>query len=203
MSYPRIAVLALVAAMAAGAGPAARADAPSVPTATVQPGSTAAGFELDGALQAVQQSTVAAQVGGNVLQLAVKAGDRVLFSKYAGTDVNLEGEAFPAELAPIATSLRAELGRPVDRVALAARLLAALEARYARYRSEGLQRMRGEWQALSSLTGRLVEVSGAGAVVRGRALGIDEAGALLVEGAGGECRRVVAGDVTLRAEAGA
>ncbi|HRD96597.1 MAG TPA: biotin/lipoyl-binding protein, partial [Rubrivivax sp.] len=29
------------------------------------------------ALQALQQSTVAAQVGGNVLQLAVKAGDRV------------------------------------------------------------------------------------------------------------------------------
>lgn len=77
MSYPRIAVLSLLAALAAGTGLAVRADAASIPTATVQPGSTAAGFELDGALQAVQQSTVAAQVAGNVLQLAVKAGDRV------------------------------------------------------------------------------------------------------------------------------
>lgn len=77
MSHPRIALLCLVAALAAVAAPAARADAPSVPTATVQPGSTAAGFELDGALQAVRQSTVAAQVAGNVLQLAVKAGDRL------------------------------------------------------------------------------------------------------------------------------
>ncbi|MCK7502570.1 MAG: biotin/lipoyl-binding protein, partial [Comamonadaceae bacterium] len=30
-----------------------------------------------GSLEALQQSTVAAQLGGNVLQLAVKAGDRV------------------------------------------------------------------------------------------------------------------------------
>jgi chaperonin GroES len=30
--------------------------------------------------------------GGKVLPLDVKAGDRVLFSKYAGTEVKLEGE---------------------------------------------------------------------------------------------------------------
>lgn len=34
-------------------------------------------LDIEGTLQALRQSTVAAQVGGNVLQLAVKAGDRV------------------------------------------------------------------------------------------------------------------------------
>jgi RND family efflux transporter MFP subunit len=69
---------ALLAALTAllGAGPALAAP-PQVPTAVVGAGRTGAGFEIDGSLQALQQSTVAAQLGGNVLQLAVKAGDRV------------------------------------------------------------------------------------------------------------------------------
>jgi len=67
----------MAAAAALGLPVAARADAPSVPTAVVRAGSAAAGFELDGALQAVRQSTVSAQVGGNVLKLLVAAGDAV------------------------------------------------------------------------------------------------------------------------------
>jgi RND family efflux transporter MFP subunit len=58
-------------------GAAAMAAPPSVPTVVAQPGDGTAGFVLDGALQAVRQSTLAAQVAGNVLTLAVKAGDRV------------------------------------------------------------------------------------------------------------------------------
>jgi biotin carboxyl carrier protein len=57
-------------------GLAQAAPAP-VPTLLVGMGSAGAGLELEGTLQALQQSTVAAQTGGNVLQLAVKAGDRV------------------------------------------------------------------------------------------------------------------------------
>lgn len=50
----------------------------TVPVVTVQAGAaTQAEFSLDGSLQAVRQATVAAQLGGNVLQLGVKAGDRV------------------------------------------------------------------------------------------------------------------------------
>jgi len=49
----------------------------SVPTTVAGSSNAAPSFEIEGALQALQQSTVAAQVGGNVLQLAVKAGDRV------------------------------------------------------------------------------------------------------------------------------
>jgi RND family efflux transporter MFP subunit len=40
-------------------------------------GSATTSLAIEGTLQALQQSTVAAQVGGNVLQLSVKAGDRV------------------------------------------------------------------------------------------------------------------------------
>lgn len=49
----------------------------NVPTAVVGSAAGARSFETDGTLQAIVQSTVAAQVPGNVLALTVKAGDRV------------------------------------------------------------------------------------------------------------------------------
>lgn len=57
---------------------AAPADgAPTVPVMAVARSGASTSFELDGSIQPVRQATVASQVGGNVLQLAVKAGDRV------------------------------------------------------------------------------------------------------------------------------
>lgn len=64
--------------LTAAIGVAAAQSAPiKVPTVGVGATTTGAGFVIEGNLQPLQQSTVAAQVGGNVLQLAVKAGDRV------------------------------------------------------------------------------------------------------------------------------
>jgi len=48
-----------------------------VPTVLAQAGASARVLELDGALQAMRQATVSAQTGGNVLELKVRAGDRV------------------------------------------------------------------------------------------------------------------------------
>jgi RND family efflux transporter MFP subunit len=53
--------------------------AESIPVSvfTVRPSTATAGFELEGTVQAMRQATLAAQIGGNVLSLQVKAGDRV------------------------------------------------------------------------------------------------------------------------------
>jgi RND family efflux transporter MFP subunit len=69
-------LLAAAAALLIGVA-AVAADAPSVAIVEVGAAGAAAGFELDGSLQALRQSTLGAQVGGNVVTLAVKAGDRV------------------------------------------------------------------------------------------------------------------------------
>ncbi len=54
------------------------AAALEVPVMTVSTASAQArGFELEGTIQPVRQAVVAAQVGGNVVALLVKAGDRV------------------------------------------------------------------------------------------------------------------------------
>jgi RND family efflux transporter MFP subunit len=55
----------------------ALAQSPSVPTAVVGSATGAPAFEIDGTVQAIQQSTLAAQVSGNVTVLLVKAGERV------------------------------------------------------------------------------------------------------------------------------
>ena len=53
------------------------AQGTSVPTATVQTSAAASGYVLDGVVQAVKQSTVAAQTTGRIATFTVKAGDKV------------------------------------------------------------------------------------------------------------------------------
>jgi RND family efflux transporter MFP subunit len=74
-SLPRIALLAL---LALSTGLAVRAaPAIDVPVARIASRTVAAAFEFDGVVEPVQQSTIAAQTGGRVARLAVKAGDAV------------------------------------------------------------------------------------------------------------------------------
>ena len=51
----------------------------------VQVKSVAAGFELDGVIQPVKQSTISAQAGGRVATLLVKAGDKVRVGQVLAT----------------------------------------------------------------------------------------------------------------------
>lgn len=61
---------------AAGEPPAGPA-AVVVPTVAVASRATGGGLDIEGTVEALRQATVAAQIGGNVLSLSVKAGDRV------------------------------------------------------------------------------------------------------------------------------
>lgn len=79
-SVPFVATAAAFAALvmvATGAQAAPAAAGPEVATVVVQAGGNGRSLELDGTVEPVRQATVAAQVGGNVLSLAVKAGDKV------------------------------------------------------------------------------------------------------------------------------
>ncbi len=53
------------------------AQGAAVPTATVQTSAGASGYVLDGVVQAVKQSTIAAQTTGRIATFTVKAGDKV------------------------------------------------------------------------------------------------------------------------------
>ena len=71
-STPSVLALATLLALAPAALRAA-----DVPVLAVQRADGAAQVAIDGVIQPVRQATVAAQAAGNVLALAVKAGDRV------------------------------------------------------------------------------------------------------------------------------
>ncbi len=118
-----------------------------------------------------------------------------------GVNLNCLPARFPAHLRKIATSVRISTGRKVDRCQFAARLFAEIERLYDRFLESGFGALRGEFEERSSLTGQEVAVESGGRRIQGRALGVDEAGALVIQTASGR-ERVVAGDVTLRGTPG-
>ena len=114
-----------------------------------------------------------------------------------GIGVNLDGEP-PDELAGIATSVGHALGRPVDRGAFTADLLARLERWIDRHRADGPRPVVEAWKQRALAFGRHVEVQIDGAPVAGRAHDLDDDGALVVaRDDGGGLVRVLSGEVTL------
>ena len=115
-----------------------------------------------------------------------------------GINVNMNRPSFPPSIKDTATSLREALGREISRNALIQSILRHMEQWYKR-----LQQGRGEeitrrWKELSLVKGRAIEVTSLGEVVRGKALDIDEDGALLVQTDHNTIKRVVAGDIIMR-----
>ncbi len=112
-----------------------------------------------------------------------------------GIGINLSPAAYPRELADRASSLEAELGRPVDGWRILAEVLAVLAeelpALSAGVPTECLRR----WRAFAPMShGAHVEYDRPEGRVKGVAAGIAEDGALLVR-VGGGIERVVAGEV--------
>ncbi len=111
-----------------------------------------------------------------------------------GIGLNVNGLDFPPELAGRATSLRAALGRPVDRAALLAAVLAAFEPRYAAFEARGPSVAAEAFDAYAALPDRC-RVTTAGAPLEGVALGVDPDGALRVRDDAGEIHRVISGEL--------
>jgi BirA family transcriptional regulator, biotin operon repressor / biotin---[acetyl-CoA-carboxylase] ligase len=114
-----------------------------------------------------------------------------------GVDVNLTTPDFPSELRPVATSLRLERGRPVDRAALAASILRELDEDYARATGGGFEALADEWQSQCTTIGREVTIQVGDRKVHGRAESLDSSGALLLRTLHGHLERISGGDVTL------
>jgi BirA family biotin operon repressor/biotin-[acetyl-CoA-carboxylase] ligase len=116
-----------------------------------------------------------------------------------GINVNWKQEDFTPELQNSAGSISTETGKEVDRAAIAAAVFEELEAEYSRFLKEGFSpRLREEWNRLSWINHKRVTAVWRNEILEGRALGLDQDGALLVEGQGGEIHRFLAGDVSLR-----
>lgn len=109
-----------------------------------------------------------------------------------GIGINVNHDAFPPEIADVATSLRIESGRMISRVALAAAVLRALDREY-RTLSDRASLLRRFEKASSYARGKQVHVDEAGGY-EGVTAGLDDHGFLLVETTAG-MRTVVSGGV--------
>ena len=116
-----------------------------------------------------------------------------------GIGLNVNQQAFPPELAEKATSVALEAGRPVERAALLAALLAALERRYDALAAGDGSALLAAFERRMHGLGQPVAVRYPGtarAPLGGVVLGVAPDGALRLETLDGE-RRLYAGEVTL------
>jgi BirA family transcriptional regulator, biotin operon repressor / biotin---[acetyl-CoA-carboxylase] ligase len=107
-----------------------------------------------------------------------------------GIGVNLAQRTFPPILQERATSVVRETGRIVEREAVLAALLRALDRHRDALEHGKLAQVLDGWRARSATLGRTVSVDG----VQGIAVDVDDDGALLVDD-GTRRRRVVAGEI--------
>jgi BirA family biotin operon repressor/biotin-[acetyl-CoA-carboxylase] ligase len=133
------------------------------------------------------------KVGGSLIECAARGDEVDYLILGVGANLNVDLDALGAALGPAAadaTSLRAATGREVDRDAFAAAYLNALDAWVRCYRGEGPSAVLEGWSGLDILTGRQVEIRGAGFRFIGRVAGVDVSGRLVVQDALGERRTV-------------
>ena len=137
------------------------------------------------------------KLGGLLTELGVDGGRLSYVVVGLGINVNLDLGDLPEVMTP-PTSLSQELGHPVSRLELLLSILDGIELRYAQLRAGWSPHE--EWRRHLATIGQRVKVGiSSEEAVEGLALDVDEDGALLVEGDGGAPRRVLVGDVTLRA----
>jgi BirA family biotin operon repressor/biotin-[acetyl-CoA-carboxylase] ligase len=141
------------------------------------------------------------KLGGILVELAAEAQGSVHVVAGIGINVALPPAVLPSlsDWPRGAVDLKTALGsEPPPRAALVGALVGELAELAADYPAHGFAAYRGEWRSADFLRGRAVRLDEPAGTLYGTAAGIDAGGALLVELASGERRRVVAGDVSVR-----
>lgn len=113
-----------------------------------------------------------------------------------GINVNETDDDFPEDIADIATSLRRELDRKVNRVALLQAFLRNLEKQYETYLIHRLEKDHNKIRQYSSLIGRDIILQAGRSRIEGHVNDIDAEGRLVLKTASG-VETVIAGEVSV------
>lgn len=142
------------------------------------------------------------KLGGILVELAAGNASAVHVVIGVGLNVDVPAAVLAAasDYAAGARDLRGCGWDPVDRSALAGALLGRFAELFAGFADSGFAPYRQEWLAAHALNGRDVQLSSHGQTESGRVVGIEADGALILAMPGGEQRRVVSGEVSVRAE---
>jgi BirA family biotin operon repressor/biotin-[acetyl-CoA-carboxylase] ligase len=114
-----------------------------------------------------------------------------------GVNVNMSPEIMPEDIRPHITSLKAEIGKSLDKITLLSQILAELENQYKILLNGNKMALINEWLRLNSTIGRKVKVQSQDRIISGTAKGIDETGQLILRLDSGKLDTVSAGEVTI------
>ncbi|MGH9685004.1 MAG: biotin--[acetyl-CoA-carboxylase] ligase [Candidatus Acidiferrales bacterium] len=122
--------------------------------------------------------------------------DRIHYA-VIGIGINVNQTKMPAELSPIATSLRMQTGKSQSRLELLVRLLRGLDRYYNQFLAEGAQPILRRFAEVSSyFQGKRVKISTATETFTGTTAGLEPSGVLRVERDDGRgIEPVISGDV--------
>ena len=119
-----------------------------------------------------------------------------------GLNVNLDVARLPADVAPVATSMRAVAGRAFEARAVLDAVLASLDGVYSAWLSGGLGVLLPRLRKRDALLGRKVSMGLCGTPVEGVAAGIASSGALLLRKSDGTVEEVFSGEAHIGGCAG-
>jgi BirA family biotin operon repressor/biotin-[acetyl-CoA-carboxylase] ligase len=114
-----------------------------------------------------------------------------------GINVNGDQEDYPEELRERATSLARAAGREIARLPLLVSFLQKFASWYEIFQTKGFSPVRKVWKDLTVTLGKQVTVRSGTEIYIGTAVDLDEGGALVLQEAGGSCRFLHSGEVTL------
>jgi BirA family biotin operon repressor/biotin-[acetyl-CoA-carboxylase] ligase len=138
------------------------------------------------------------KVGGILMEIAGEQDEVEWIVVGIGINVNTEYGELPVALRRSAVSLKMATGAQVDRSDLLVNLLLSLEKHYAEASHNGFATALDAFRRRDYLLARGISVETREGLVAGKASGIDDRGALLVELGPQRVRRFYSGDVSLR-----
>ena len=134
------------------------------------------------------------KLGGILLDMVVR-GAETRFVAGLGVNVGDWSDEMPAELRRIATSLAPSPRRWSSLAHLAGAILRRWDAEVLRFLVEGWAAYRDDYDAVDELAGRRIVLTRGNETLAGLVRGIDDDGALRLEGPDGRVDRWLAGDV--------
>ena len=114
-----------------------------------------------------------------------------------GLNVNQTRSKFPAEVRDIATSIRIESGRKLDRPEVFRRVLREFDRQYLDFSESDGGEILDRWRRLSGTLGKRVTVQLHNGRVEGIAKDVENDGSLIIDVGGGSLQSVAYGDVTI------
>ena len=114
-----------------------------------------------------------------------------------GIDANIKEEDIPDDLKEVATTIKKEIDKRINRADILRTFLGVFEELYKEFNKGNFKYIIAEWRRLSSTTGNRVKVYKNGKVTYGDAVGITNKGLLIVEDDDGKLIKISSGVVEI------